>query len=156
MPNHFYPSVRHCIYCGETKLLAGVSKFGDEHIIPLALGGNLILSEASCKICERIINREIETPVLSQEWGYLRSKREFPTRNSRTHVFVHRHDGSLMKMPVADYPSPVPYTNLESLAFLQDFRLGPTICDGQWKFLEITIAKRKCDEGIRTGTVITY
>ena len=108
MPNHFYPSVRHCIYCGETKLLAGVSKFGDEHIIPLALGGNLILPEASCKICERIINREIETPVLSQEWGYLRSKREFPTRNSRTHVFVHSHDGSLMKMPVADYPSPVP------------------------------------------------
>jgi hypothetical protein len=52
--------------------------------------------------------------------------------------------------------SPVLYTSLESLAFLQDFRLGSTICDGQWKFLEITIAKRKCDEGIRTGTVITY
>jgi hypothetical protein len=111
LPNHFYPSVKQCIYCGETELPAGVSRFGDEHIIPLALGGSLILPEASCKTCERIINREIETPVLSHEWGYLRSKREFPTRNKKkrkTHVIVHRHDGSSMKVPVADYPSPVP------------------------------------------------
>jgi hypothetical protein len=88
-----------------------VSRFGDEHIIPLALGGSLILAEASCKTCERIINREIETPVLSHEWGYLRSKREFPTRNKKkrkTHVIVYRYDGSSMKVPVADYPSPVP------------------------------------------------
>ncbi|MGX9431608.1 MULTISPECIES: HNH endonuclease [Bradyrhizobium] len=111
MQNHFYPPIRQCIYCGETKLPAGVSKFGDEHIIPLALGGNLILPEASCKTCERIINREIETPVLSQEWGFLRAKREFPTRNKKkrkTHVIVYRHDGRSMKVPVADYPSPVP------------------------------------------------
>jgi hypothetical protein len=104
-----------------------VSKFGDEHIIPLALGGNLILPESSCKVCERIINREIETPVLSQEWGYLRAKREFPTRNKnkrKTHATLHRHDGSPMRVPVGDYPSPVPLYKFGEPRILTGLPLG--------------------------------
>ncbi len=81
MPNHYYSPIRECIYCGVTKLPAGVSRFTDEHVIPLALGGNLVLREASCTACARIINKQIETPVLFKEWGYLRIKRGFPSRN---------------------------------------------------------------------------
>jgi HNH endonuclease len=112
MPNHYYPAVGKCIYCGETRLPPGVPRFGDEHIIPFSMGGTLILQEASCKRCEKVINRQIETPVTSQEWGDLRAKRKFPTRNKlkrkkRTHVRVRAIDGSLMRLPLADHSTPV-------------------------------------------------
>ena len=42
-----------------------MKRFHDEHIVPLALNGALILSEASCQQCERIINREIENCLLT-------------------------------------------------------------------------------------------
>jgi hypothetical protein len=115
LPSHFYPPIRKCIYCGTTKLPPGVSRFTNEHIIPLALGGNLILREASCTVCAKIINTQIETPVLLQEWGYLRIKRGFPSRNKnnkrearKTHVTLTRHDGLPMRIGVMDYSCPVP------------------------------------------------
>lgn len=106
-----YEPLGICIYCGETELPDDVPRFGDEHIIPLALGGNLILPEASCKTCEATINRLIETPISSQEWGYFRSKHNFPTRNKRrrkTHVTLKKYDGGPLQVPIRDYPSPVP------------------------------------------------
>jgi hypothetical protein len=110
MPNHYYPPVGKCIYCSETELLAGISRFGDEHVIPLSMGGNLVLREASCRKCEKIINQQIETPVTSQEWGYFRTKRDFPTRsrkNRKTHKELRRVDGSLLRVPIKDYSAPV-------------------------------------------------
>ncbi len=110
--NYLYPPLRRCIYCGTTTLPAGVSRFGDEHVVPLALGGNLILREASCRRCERIINEEIESPVLLKEWVYLRIKRNFPTRKKTrkrpTHVTLQCHDGSPIQIPINDYSTPVP------------------------------------------------
>ena len=105
MPEHLYPPVGRCIYCGATSPSPGTERFGDEHIIPLAFGGNLVLREAACKECEKIINREIETPVLFKEWGYLRIKRNFPSRkkkslSTRSHVTLRRNDGSPIKISV--------------------------------------------------------
>lgn len=104
-----------CIYCGAATLPPGVRRFTDEHIIPLALGGNLILREASCTACAKIINQQIETPVLLKEWGYLRIKRNFPSRNKnnkrekrKTHVKLTRHDGRPLQVGIADYSCPVP------------------------------------------------
>lgn len=112
MPNHFYPPVRRCIYCGTTTIPAGEKRFGDEHIIPLALGGNLILRESTCRKCEKIINQEVETPVLLKEWGYLRIKRNFPTRGKSkkrpTHVTLRSRDGAALSIPLQDYSTPVP------------------------------------------------
>ena len=68
------------------------------------------MPEASCKCCEKIINRQIETPVARHEWGYLRSKREFPTKNKKkrkTHIILHRVDGTPLRVPVKDYSAPV-------------------------------------------------
>jgi hypothetical protein len=45
-----FPPVGRCIYC-----LATNCALGDEHIVPQALGGNMILRKASCRNCERII-----------------------------------------------------------------------------------------------------
>lgn len=112
MPDQYYSPVGQCIYCLTKQLPTGKHRFGDEHIIPFALGGNLILREASCDYCAGIINKQIETPVLFKEWGYLRIKRNFPTRSKlttrRTHVKLRKRDGSPMKMPISDYSCPVP------------------------------------------------
>jgi hypothetical protein len=145
VPNHLYPPIGKCIYCGETKLPVGVSRFGDEHIIPLALGGNLILQESSCRKCEKIINREIETPVCSHEWGYLRAKREFPTRNkkkrlAKTHIIVQGVDGSPMRIPVADYSAPVTMYKFGEARILSG--LGPGVDDLRWTVVILT----SCDE----------
>ena len=112
MPNYLYPPVGQCIYCGTTTLPAGVKRFGDEHVIPLALGGNLILREAACGKCEKIINEDVETPVLLKEWVYLRIKRNFPTRGKSkkrpTHVTLRSRDGAALSIPIQDYSTPVP------------------------------------------------
>lgn len=112
MPNHLYPPVGQCIYCGTTTLPAGVKRFGDEHVIPLALGGNLILREAACGKCEGIINEDVETPVLLKEWVYLRIKCNFPTRGKSkkrpTHVTLRSRDGAALSIPIQDYSTPVP------------------------------------------------
>lgn len=141
MPNHLYPPIGKCIYCGETRLPVGVSRFGDEHIIPYALGGNLILQEASCKKCEKIINREIETPICSHEWGYLRAKREFPTRKkkerqAKTHVIVQSVDGSPMRIPLADFSAPVTMYKFGEARILSG--LGPGADDLRWTIVVLT------------------
>jgi hypothetical protein len=53
-----------CVYCGNTRYREKDDrKLGDEHVIPESLGGNLILSEASCESCERRVNL-FEQPIL--------------------------------------------------------------------------------------------
>lgn len=111
MAEHRYPSVGKCIYCGTEELPEGLNRFGDEHIVPFAFGGNLILPESSCRECERVINREIESPILSQEWGDFRAARNFPTRRrkSRTkYKKLRRKNGSFFKMQISDYSAPTP------------------------------------------------
>jgi hypothetical protein len=112
MPDHLYPPIGRCIYCGETDPPLEVGRFTDEHIIPLSLGGNLLLPQASCKKCEKIINQQIETPVCSQEWGLLRAKRKFPSRNkkkraAKAYQKIGLNNGSEMNIPLADYATPV-------------------------------------------------
>jgi hypothetical protein len=89
-----------------------MKRFGDEHVIPLALGGNLVLKEAACRQCEKIINQEIESPVLLKEWIYFRIKRNFPTRGKSkkrpTHVSLQTRNGDELRIPVHDYSTPVP------------------------------------------------
>jgi hypothetical protein len=62
-----------CIYCGRTENLT------DEHIVPFALGGNLILPDASCSECNKITSA-FEQKVLR---GFMRDARtagRFQTR----------------------------------------------------------------------------
>jgi hypothetical protein len=46
-----YASFGRCIYCGSD---GGADGLRDEHIMPYCLGGNAIIREASCKLCEVI------------------------------------------------------------------------------------------------------
>jgi HNH endonuclease len=59
-----------CIYCNHLYLDTDLSK---EHVIPQALGGNLILSSASCKKCA-IQTSKIERLILRGHWLGIRKK----------------------------------------------------------------------------------
>ena len=45
-----------CVYCGAKMYSSKRAKLGEEHIIPLGIGGTLILPNASCETCERTIS----------------------------------------------------------------------------------------------------
>ncbi len=129
MTDYLYPPVQQCIYCKTKTLPAGVARFTDEHIIPLAFGGSLILRQASCAACARIINQQIESPILLKEWINLRIKRDWPSRGKRrktkrsTHVIVNNIDGTQMKIPISEYACPVPcYLFKEARIFTKEER----------------------------------
>ncbi|MER9493434.1 HNH endonuclease [Mesorhizobium sp. M0320] len=69
--NPVYPPVGRCIYCGATRYSPTRLKLGDEHIIPEALDGKLVLPEASCFECERSINW-FEHYCLTKTFGPMR------------------------------------------------------------------------------------
>lgn len=68
-----YASVDICIYCGATEGLS------DEHIIPLGLGGRLVLPRASCGKCAALTSA-FEGTVLRTMFGPLRMFYDMPRR----------------------------------------------------------------------------
>ena len=62
-PVRVYGPVGTCIYCGALTRYQSGGRLTDEHAIPLALEGQLILREASCESC-RIITHSFETRLL--------------------------------------------------------------------------------------------
>lgn len=78
----FDPRPRRCIYRWPKANPPG--PFGREHIIARNLGGKLVLRNASCRACEGLINREIETPVLSQTWVSPRAHLGLPSSKPKT------------------------------------------------------------------------
>lgn len=73
---HRFAPVGECIYCGAKNELS------DEHIIPLALGGNLVLPDASCKKCAAITSR-IERSILRSFMYEARVVGNFPSRRKK-------------------------------------------------------------------------
>jgi hypothetical protein len=59
-----FAPVERCIYCG-----ARDCKLGEEHIIPQALGGNMILPAACCRNCESVIGAQLEGHLLHKTKG---------------------------------------------------------------------------------------
>ncbi|MGZ0079033.1 HNH endonuclease [Methylomonas sp. YC3] len=64
MTSKVYAGTGHCIYC-----LKQFSKeqLTDEHIIPLALNGTLIIRDAACDSCRAISNEKYENPALQAD-----------------------------------------------------------------------------------------
>jgi hypothetical protein len=73
-----YPPVGRCIYCGATNC-----DLGDEHILPQALGGNVILRSASCRACERIVGGQLEGRLLEETTGMFAAMRLRSTFKSK-------------------------------------------------------------------------
>ncbi len=57
-----FPSAGFCIYC------SGVDGLTDEHIIPLSLGGRLILPDASCAKCSDVTKRFEQVVARDMYW----------------------------------------------------------------------------------------
>lgn len=75
-PRELYPSPGKCIYCGAKGNLS------DEHIIPFALGGNLILQNSSCADCATLTSA-FELTCLRTMYGPLRLLYDLPTRRPK-------------------------------------------------------------------------
>jgi hypothetical protein len=92
------------------------------------------LPEASCKACQKIISREIETPVIRQEWGAFRAKRQLPTRkpkNRQKHIVIrNQNDDPSATIPVIDHATPVPLYKFDEARILNG--LGPGADDLRW------------------------
>ena len=77
-----YPEVGHCIYCGATRHSDTREHMGEEHIIPLALGGDWILPLAACGRCEGLLN-SYEQYCHKLTFGPLRYHLGLPTRRPK-------------------------------------------------------------------------
>jgi hypothetical protein len=76
------PSLGRCIYCPETRDLT------DEHIMPTALGGTLVIEKASCRACAAITHKYEQGVTRGMYWplrlrmgmkGSRKHKKERPT-----------------------------------------------------------------------------
>ncbi len=65
--------IGYCIYCGSRTSLT------DEHIVALALGGNILLPESSCRPCAAITSKA-ERHVARETWIVLRALSAYPSR----------------------------------------------------------------------------
>ena len=74
--------VGECVYCGAKDALS------DEHIVPFALGGNIILPDASCPRCAKITGA-LEQRVLRGFMYRARTTGRFPTRRPRERPTTH-------------------------------------------------------------------
>ena len=73
---HRYEPVNECIYCDATENLS------DEHVIPFALSGRIVLPAASCPGCATMTSR-IELKVLRGIMHPARLVGAYPSRNKK-------------------------------------------------------------------------
>lgn len=113
---HRYEPVNECIYCGSTENLS------DEHVIPFALSGRIVLPAASCLACAAMTSR-IELKVLRGIMHPARLVGGYPSRNRKRQptrvterlidqngdayeIEVHREDGlGLLVLPTLELPA---------------------------------------------------
>ena len=106
-----------CIYCGRTEDLS------DEHIIPLALGGRLVLPEASCSICAALTSA-FEGSVCRGFMLDARTAGRFPTRRPKerpttsTLEIKRGNDFESIELPSAESPGFLQLPKLKAAAFL--------------------------------------
>lgn len=67
--------IGECIYCGSKENLS------DEHALPYALGGTIILQKASCETCRKVVEKFEVSVLRSSLWKWVRAKYNLPSRN---------------------------------------------------------------------------
>ncbi|MFZ3122675.1 MAG: HNH endonuclease [Thermodesulfovibrionales bacterium] len=108
LPDHpakTYDAVGRCIYCGSTNNLS------DEHIIPFAFGGRMVLPKSSCNICAGL-SSAFEHTCLRTMFGPLRMLYDLPSRRKKKRPATlplkvkHKPGDNWTEVPVRreDYP----------------------------------------------------
>ena len=72
-----YFNIGKCIYCG-----CASDKLTNEHVIPLALGGTMVIRNASCEKCRDITSRYERNP-LKENWSEVRACLDYPSRRRK-------------------------------------------------------------------------
>lgn len=110
--------VGSCIYCGGSH-----GRLSEEHVVPLGLGGNAILPEASCQRCSDITSA-FEGKVLRGFMLEARTAGKFPTRHPKKRLAtlplaVKRGDEmEAITLPSAESPGFLHLPRLDRAAFL--------------------------------------
>lgn len=137
---HRYPSVGQCIYCGATK-----NKLSDEHVIPIALNGGMLLPKASCEQCARITHK-YEHSVARRIFGHFRIRHGVQSRRPErrpTHVTVGplHPDGrrGKVRVPVEEHPTMLFVYKFDQPTILRG--LPPEVEDFRW--VPISIFSKK-------------
>src|SRR6266581_7022579 len=143
---HRYPSVGRCIYCGTT-----TRKLGDEHIIPYALNGGMLLPKASCEDCAKVTHR-YEHTVARRIFGHFRIRYKVQSRRPErrpTHITVGTlmPDGSrgTVKVPVDEHPTMLFVYKFDQATILRG--LPPEVEDFRWVPINIS-SKKELDDFI--------
>lgn len=132
-PTNRRTKVGRCIYCGDIPV-------GEEHIIPEALGGTLVLDTASCRACETDINafeRNILTTVLYVPRIAMKLRRKRRKRLTPDKVRVPakiRGKEIFVELPISEMPAMfflVQMTGPDLLLGRQADQRGPII-SGAW------------------------
>lgn len=93
-------AIGHCIYCNDNP-----PNLGEEHIWPDGLGGHLVLPQASCKRCEKLIDA-FEQPVIRTNFGFARdahgihSKKRRPKRARATTFRAQKEGAPDIELPI--------------------------------------------------------
>lgn len=121
-----------CIYCGAT----GV-RLTDEHAVPLSLGGQHILENASCDECAKITTK-FERDVAREMWGDARISYNAPSRRKKerkTHIVLTDPDNPQrrVKVPYSEYPAAMIYYKMHRCGLLEG--LPETVdISSMWQF----------------------
>jgi hypothetical protein len=101
-----HPGFGQCIYCGSD---GGVEGLRDEHAIPFALGGNLVIEKGSCRRCEQKI-APVDTHLGRSVYGQHRIHVNAPTRNRKERPatlpanFTVMGDNVTLDLPIQAHP----------------------------------------------------
>lgn len=95
-----------CIYCGDIK-----PPLSKEHIVPLGLGGNLVIHRASCKACAKETGW-IEQICLRTMFGLYRARTGIKTRNPKKRRSTHplkfidqNMNHTVIPLPLHEHPA---------------------------------------------------
>jgi hypothetical protein len=129
-----------CIYCGRSDVF-----LTNEHIVPLSIGGQIVILKASCRDCEKITTK-FERDVAREMWGDARISYNAPSRRKRdrkTHIVLpdpHGY-GKGIKVPYSEYPAPMIFYKMHPAGILQGFPEDLDI-SSKWEFVAITDEKK--------------
>lgn len=102
-----YQPVGKCIYCGAVRYDADQKRLAEEHIIPLAAGGDLILPQASCRKCEKL-TCQAENSVLGMAAKLFRIRHKYKSRTKppkKRPLHNVNNTGTTVFVPIEYYPN---------------------------------------------------
>ena len=125
-----------CIYCGRSDV-----PLTDEHIVPLSLGGQHVIENASCSECAKITTK-FERDVAREMWGDARIHYDAPSRRKKqrpSHIVLHDPDDQRrkVKVPYSEYPAPIIFYTMNRAGLLEGM---PNTLDisSMWQFSAVT------------------